>query len=392
MQEALKHRLSILHIVNWYPNQRNPFEALWIQRQIKALNAHCSNTVLHIQVVPSNRFSCTRESDSNFRQIIIEIPVRNWRVVEWLTTLLLVYYLMIMRTRKRYDILNFHIAYPLLTYWHLLRKFYKIPVVINEHWSAYHFDFNVRQKEKLHRIRKIFTRKIPVITVSKSLLDDLRRFANDANFQSYVIPNIVDNAVFKILDVPLQGKYTFFMLSLWKWPKDPFTIINAFSFLVKDGKSNFELRIGGYGPLEEAMKKLVIKLNLQNSVIFLGKLHSDEIANEMNKAQAFLHSSGYETFSVVCAEALCCGTPVIASSVGGIKELVDGTNGKLITANNTSAWYFALQNFVETCKFDRISISKTSQHHFSSESVGLQYIRALEQVYDQSHTSISPYS
>ena len=124
------------------------------------------------------------------------------------------------------------------------------------------------------------------------------------------------------------------MVSLWKLPKQPMMIIKAFKKFV-DSHPNAKLIIGGYGPLWQEMIDTVHSYNLDHYVDFIGKLDSDQIASEMNKASAFIHISDYETFSVVCAEALCCGTPVIASAVGGIPEFIeDGKNGILINHNS----------------------------------------------------------
>ncbi|MBB4066547.1 glycosyltransferase family 4 protein [Gellertiella hungarica] len=51
-------------------------------------------------------------------------------------------------------------------------------------------------------------------------------------------------------------------------------------------------------------------------------------------ADLFVLPSAYETFSLVCMEAMACGVPVLATRVGGIEEyLKDGVNGYAITRN-----------------------------------------------------------
>lgn len=55
------------------------------------------------------------------------------------------------------------------------------------------------------------------------------------------------------------------------------------------------------------------------------------------EADAFVLPTAYETFSLVCMEAMACGVPVVATAVGGIEDyLRDGVNGVTITRDGAS--------------------------------------------------------
>jgi len=86
------------------------------------------------------------------------------------------------------------------------------------------------------------------------------------------------------------------------------------------GKS-VPLKIIGEGPLE----KLVIEASQQNSSIeWLGRKPLPDVYDLMGKAKMLIFpSKWYETFGRVAVEAFAKGTPVIASKLGAIAEIVD---------------------------------------------------------------------
>lgn len=370
------NKIKVLHITYWYPNRRNKLEALFIKNHVNSLLPRVEHQYLyHFQVSYSDRFYLNTRRVSQNQSVFQLLGPIPWWLVEILSFMGMSFLLFV--KAKKYDVVNIHIAYPLLTYFHLLKKWIKKPIVITEHWSGYHFNFGV--KKALPRAKRIFKHDLPCIAVSQSLLMDIRKFSGVALSKSIVLPNVVDVKVFNRHPYPTDVK-TFFMVSNWKWPKRPEVIINAFfDFIQTDEYSNYKLRIGGAGVQLEEMKKLIESLKINASVTILGPLRPEVIAREMNECTAFLHCSEYETFSVVCAEALSCGVPVVASEVGGIPEFVDIKNGILVKNNAVQEWHLALRKFAQS-HFDCSKISAEAQKKFSMEGVGLRYSNFLKEI------------
>lgn len=369
--------MKVCHVVAWFPNARNQVEALWIQRHIEALGPHCENSVLHLQVNPSTRFSLIRRSEYAFTQWVVEVPLKSWRLCEWLTSAFLIYFLIRLRFCRNADLINFHIAYPSLIHWHWIKKVFRRPVVITEHWSAYHFHFGVADASKLQPIKRIFRQGIPVIAVSNRLLADIRSFSG-GTFEGYIVPNVVESSVFSFQ----QGrrKRRFFMASHWKAPKRPLIVLEAFKLFLTD-YPDFELLIGGAGPDANKIQRWIGDNDLASQIRFLGTLRPEEMASQFQSCLALLHCSDYETFSVVCAEALCCGTPVVASGVGGIFDLVDSVNGLLVEKNSVETWLAALITFMGKChSFDSYYISQRAIELFSKKQVGRRYYQVLRNI------------
>jgi len=107
-------------------------------------------------------------------------------------------------------------------------------------------------------------------------------------------------------------------------------------------KKNYDLalkyHIIGEGVLEESLKKLVQKLELEDVVKFLGAMDQMEVAREMSKAHIFLLPSISEALPIVLMEAQAIGLPVITTNVGSVEEVViDQKSGFIVPSKDVDA-------------------------------------------------------
>ena len=97
----------------------------------------------------------------------------------------------------------------------------------------------------------------------------------------------------------------------------------------------FRLIIIGDGPEMNNLKTIVRNMGLDRKVYLVGKKSKEDMALYLAASDMFILNSGYEGFSHQILEAMAAGVPVIASAMGGNKEVVNqGENGFLVRYND----------------------------------------------------------
>ena len=99
-------------------------------------------------------------------------------------------------------------------------------------------------------------------------------------------------------------------------------------------------------------------------------------------ADAFVLPTAYETFSLVCMEAMACGLPVFATPVGGIEDyLHDGENGFRIAADADDIARKIAAAFAEPALMSRMQQgARATAQGYGWDSVGEQYIALLREI------------
>jgi glycosyltransferase involved in cell wall biosynthesis len=104
------------------------------------------------------------------------------------------------------------------------------------------------------------------------------------------------------------------------------------------------LVLAGNGEERAALERRVGELGLDGRVLFLGAQPRERVLELFHAADAAVLSSSWENFPHAAVEALTVGTPVVATDVGGVREIVDdGTNGLVVPAGDVGAFAGAIR-------------------------------------------------
>ncbi len=136
----------------------------------------------------------------------------------------------------------------------------------------------------------------------------------------------------------------------------------------------------GTGQLEEQLKQKSMKN--KNNFVFLKNISDKELVEWYNKASVLVLPSKYEAFGRVLAEAQACETPVVATGVGGIPEVVkDGDTGFLVDYGNWDEMKKYIEALLKNEKL-RTKMGKAGRKHVI-ESFSIKVIvDKLEKIYE----------
>jgi glycosyltransferase involved in cell wall biosynthesis len=200
------------------------------------------------------------------------------------------------------------------------------PVIINYRGGEAQRYF----EKSIDRVRPSIKKAAAVVVPSGYL----QNIFSDFSIRTKVIPNIIDLNRFAPSDKNIDS--TILHLVVTRNLEAIYgieTAIRAVAIL-KEKIPNVRLSIAGSGEQLTVLQNLVGSLNLQEEVVFTGKLNPDQIVRLYHTADIMLNPTTVDNMPNSILEALACGLPVVTTNVGGIPYIVKDNETALFTQVN----------------------------------------------------------
>ena len=272
-----------------------------------------------------------------------------------------------LRTGVRYDIVHAH-------YWlsgwvaHLLKRYWDIPFIQMFHTTA-HMK-NAVSSERLQETelrakteRALVTLADSVIAANPAERADLIWRQHAPAEKTCTIPPGVDTSLFRPLNRETSrrtlGLPTDREIILFVGRIDPIkgidVLLHAAATMVETADMPLFVFVGGdldkdgvpVGPLADVVANAE-QLGLSSHCHFVGSQPQNELPLYYAAADITAVPSRYESFGLVAVESMACGTPVVASRVGGLTFTVeDGESGILVPHGDVQSLATGLQTLLE---------------------------------------------
>jgi glycosyltransferase involved in cell wall biosynthesis len=362
----------VLIISFWNPTAENPHQGIFIQDQAAAICRLRENVIfLQVNILPSKRIFLKKTLEESAFYLNKRITVnlysslwKFWYVNPWWLARIIYRFIKERGDEINPDIIHSNVIFPCGVVGYLLAKRIGAKTIISEHWSKVEkfLKHPVYKRIAMNAYHKCFA----IICVSEFLSHKLAKVTGQINL--VVIPNVINTEIFAYLPKSFSDntRLSFLCVASWRPPKRLDLIFDALCNYANETDRQIDLRIVGNGQQAEALKNRKVPGNFHTE--WFGYLNKTAIAALLRSTRVFLHASDIETFSVVTAEALSAGTPVLASKVGALPELINELNG-VLAENNPESWLQCIREIVSK-QFDYEAISMHNRTRYSPDKIG----------------------
>ena len=364
---------KVLHLAKWYPNKVEPLLGIFIQKHIQSVQESYDHKV--ISIYQTNTINSNIHRKVNYLNSTEEVVFYHKKGL--LNKIRVLYKVWKEIKKIQPHLIHAHVMGWTSTLAYFISNTNQTPFLISEHWSGYH----KKGYAQLKSISKILRKKSAkhanqICVVSKFLKEDMIKCGLKGNYT--IIENVADGIA---LEIEKNKTFSFvFAGDLVQETKNVKGIIEAFSEVLKQHK-DIKLDIIGDGKDLKNYNALSNRLKLNNHVSFHGNRNNDYVIKTLSQSHVLILNSYFETFSIICAEALLCGIPVIATRCGGPESYLNEKTGILIDIDNKKQLTTAMGSIITNYDKYEPEKLKSIALQYSMDSIGekinQEYLRTL---------------
>lgn len=260
--------------------------------------------------------------------------------------------------RLRPDVINVHYASG---YGTLARKAH-IKNYILSIWGSDVYEFPYEGKLKNYILKKNVSNASFLASTSNCMALQLKKVMNNYDLDVFITPFGVDLNIFNPRDKD-NTKKNEIIIGTIKALEDVYGIdelILAFDKVKqelarKQNNQKVKLYIYGSGSKKEQYEALVKRKNLQEDVLFKGKIPNLTVPKALSELDIFCALSRKESFGVAAIEAMSMKKPVVVSDADGFKEVVENEKtGLIVPRGNLEAAKEAILKLIYDQKYRNI--------------------------------------
>ena len=355
--------MKILVFTSLFPNARRPDFGIFILQRVLSLARRPGN-VVHVVApvpyfpswIPSTRWSTYAAVPREERVETLDVSHPRYPLLPGLFMPMhgLLMFLgslsqvLRLHRRFRFDCIDAHYVYPDGFAAMLLGRLLGVPVFVSSRGT----DINVFPT--LPRIRRMIVWTLRKATGIISVSNALKNAMVDLGISPEgicVIPNGVNTNRFhpiaksearRALRLPEETEVAVCVASLTE-AKNHALLISSFAKILATFP-RAKLFMVGEGPLLAALEQQISRLQLRENVILVGPRPNAELALWFSAANVSCLASSREGWPNVLMESLSCGTPVVATRVGGVPEIICSPEFGAVAEQNSESFAAALQS------------------------------------------------
>ena len=360
----------ILHIASWYPSAVHGTLGNFVERHVQAIATRCRGEVWYAAPVPAQQTvpANSMRDCGNYTERIFYFRARKPAVQQVTTALLKA-----AQSTEPFDLIHLHVAYPAGKAARKLARQWNVPLVVTEHWTAYHAD----QRRALpfwrrHSMLKTGRAAAALCPVSEDLAASMRDFGINGTYCP--VPNVVDTALFHPAHGMRHGEtyHALHISSLRDDQKNISGMLRAFGKALA-ACPNLRISIIGDGDPEPHLR-YARELGIVDRIEIAGEISLTEVAERMRAADALILFSRFENFPCVIPEAWGSGIPVLSTDVGGIREHLTPDRGALVANEDETALSATLTAWAQgNATFEAEAMRQYAETTFSVAAVANAY-------------------